>query len=99
MHARSTGALMAPRRTLKWPFDSPAARWTRGTIDRRVDGATQDVAMAVRLPGRQGDARLDHGVAAALRRQAGLDGRQDLLVAQRQLLDIEAIEKGDVDRR
>jgi hypothetical protein len=32
MPARSTGAAMAPRNTLKWPFDWPGARWTRGSI-------------------------------------------------------------------
>src|SRR5260370_31684562 len=70
-----------------------------GAIDRGVDGAAQHVEMAVRLSGRQVDARLDHRLAAALRRQAGLDRRQDLLVAERKLLAIEAIEKGYVDRR
>jgi hypothetical protein len=55
--------------------------------------------MAVRLSGRQVDARLDHRLAAALCRQAGLDRRQDLRVAERKFLDVEAIEKGDVDRR
>jgi hypothetical protein len=68
-------------------------------IDRGVDGAAQNVEMAVRLPGRQVDARLDHRLATALRRQAGLDRRQDLLVVERELLDVEAIEKGDVDWR
>src|SRR5476651_1586156 len=43
-------------------------------------------------------ARLDHGFAASLRAEAGLDRRQDLRVRERQLLDVEAIEKGDVDR-
>ena len=69
-----------------------------GSIDRGIYGAAQHVEVAVRLAGRQVDARLDHRLAAALRGEAGLDRRQDLVVGERQLLDIEAIEKGDVDR-
>src|SRR6185295_12444020 len=44
-------------------------------------------------------ARLDHGLAAALRREAGLDGGEDLVIGDGEFFDVEAIEVGDVDRR
>jgi len=44
-------------------------------------------------------ARLDHRLAAPLRSQARLDRRQDLVVGDPELFDVEAVQIGDVDRR
>ena len=47
--------------------------------------------------GHQVHARLDHGLAAALRREPCLDRGEDLVVGQRQRLDVERVEIGQID--
>jgi len=55
--------------------------------------------MAVGHAGLEMDARFDDRIAAPLRRQARLDRGQDFLVGDLELLDIEAVQIGDIDRR
>ena len=61
-----------------------------GAADGRADGAAQHVEMAVRHAGLEMHARLDHRLAAALRRKRRLDRGEDLVVGQRKRLDVEA---------
>ena len=64
----------------------------------RSDVAAQDVEVtAERLVGPQMHAGLDHGLAEPLRPQAALDGAQDLVVGQREPLDVGAVEVGQVE--
>jgi hypothetical protein len=81
-------------------IDEIAHHLDPGGIDLAADPAAQHVEVALRSGARfQMHARLDHRLAPALHGQAALDGGQDLGIGQRQRLDVEAVEVGDVDRR
>jgi hypothetical protein len=68
-----------------------------GQRERR-DVAAQHVEVTTECLVRpQVDARLDHGLAVALGAQAGLDGAQDLVVRQREGLDVGPVEVGEVE--
>ena len=70
-----------------------------GEVDRRAEGAAQHVEMPVHgLVGHQMHARLDDGLAASLRRETLLDRGDDLIVRQRQRLDVERVEIGQIER-
>src|ERR1700688_501016 len=68
-------------------------------IDRRLDGAAQYVEMPVGDAGLEMNAGFDHRFAPALTGKACFHGRQDLVVGDLELVDIEAVEIGDVDGR
>ena len=70
-----------------------------GQVDRRAEGAAQDVEMPGHgLVGHQVHARLDDGLAASLRRETLLDRREDFIVRQRQGGDVEGVEIGQIER-
>src|ERR1700722_12470844 len=71
---------------------------TRG-IDRRLDGAAQHVEMPVGDAGLEMNAGFDHRFTPALTGEARFHGRQYLVVGDLELVDIEAVEIGDVDGR
>src|SRR5258708_27445499 len=69
-----------------------------GTIDRRLDRPTQHVEMPVGDAGFEMDPWFDDRLASALTGQARFDRRQDLLVGDLELFDVETIEVSDIDR-
>ena len=69
-----------------------------GIVHRCADCAAQHIEVAVDIRIRlQVHARLDHGFAAALRTEAGLDRFKQLIVGDPERLDIRTVQVGDVD--
>ena len=68
-----------------------------GRVDRLLDRPAQHVEVPVGDAGFEMHPRLDHRLAAALARQRALDGGEDLVVGDRQRLDVETVQVSDVD--
>src|SRR3546814_13251687 len=79
--------------------DEVADHLDAGGINRLAQRAAQHVEMAVGDAGLEMHARVDHRLAPALAGQAGLDGGQDFVVGERQFLDIETVQVGEVNGR
>jgi hypothetical protein len=79
---------------LKWPF---ADDLDAGDAER-LDVAAQHVEVPLRRRLRdQVHARLDHGLAVALRLQRGLDRGEDLVVGQREPRDVGTVQVGQIN--
>ena len=66
---------------------------------QRVHHAPQDVEVPVdAAAGHEVDARLEHRPALALRAEGGLDRVQDLVVGEREPLDVRAVQEEQLDR-
>ena len=64
----------------------------------RLDHPSQHIEVPVsRILGHKVHARLDDDLAIALCPQGGLDSREDLVLGQRQRLDVGAVDVGDVN--
>ena len=88
------------RQSLLVVVDIVADHLDAGEIDRRAERAAQHVEMPVHGGiGHQMHARLDHRLAPALRGKTRLDRVDDLVVGQRQRLDVRRIEIVQIDRR